>query len=141
MPIEEYAAWTRDDGLPVDPWIRVHVRAGGRVVRALAGLDDDHGHGRRVARVDGTRARRPRAPTCPTGAAAPVDIDVVADRGVYHDPNVWVVHDLAVTSWPAWRRGPRPAISSPVSPRSVALAVMFQRNPSGTAPVGSRTTV
>ena len=31
-PIERYAAWTRDDGLPFDPWIRLHVRLGGRVV-------------------------------------------------------------------------------------------------------------
>ena len=30
----------------------------------------------------------------PEGAAAPVEIDVDADRGVYRDPNVWVVHDL-----------------------------------------------
>ncbi len=29
--IERYAAWTRDDGLPFDPWIRLHVRLGGRI--------------------------------------------------------------------------------------------------------------
>jgi hypothetical protein len=28
-PLGEYAARTRDDGLPHDPWLRVHVRAGG----------------------------------------------------------------------------------------------------------------
>lgn len=33
--IEEYAAWIRNDGLPFDPWLRLHVRAGGRVI-ALA---------------------------------------------------------------------------------------------------------
>ena len=27
-PIERYAAWTRDDGLPFDPWMRVHARLG-----------------------------------------------------------------------------------------------------------------
>ena len=32
-PIEAYARWTRDDGLPLDPWIRLHVRLGGRLVR------------------------------------------------------------------------------------------------------------
>ncbi len=32
-PIERYATWTRDDGLPFDPWIRLHVRLGGRIVR------------------------------------------------------------------------------------------------------------
>ena len=29
-PIEDYVAWTREDGAPFDPWIRVHVRRGGR---------------------------------------------------------------------------------------------------------------
>jgi hypothetical protein len=29
------------------------------------------------------------------GAADLVHIDREADRGVYYDPNVWVVHDLA----------------------------------------------
>src|SRR5215831_17948023 len=32
MPIEEYAALVREDGLPQDSWLRVHVRAGGRIV-------------------------------------------------------------------------------------------------------------
>src|SRR5205814_886324 len=32
VPMERYAAWRRPDGLPADPWLRVHHRAGGRVV-------------------------------------------------------------------------------------------------------------
>ena len=31
-PLAAYALRARDDGLPVDPWLRVHVRAGGRVL-------------------------------------------------------------------------------------------------------------
>jgi hypothetical protein len=31
-PIERYAAWTRPDGLPFDPWLRVHARLGGRIL-------------------------------------------------------------------------------------------------------------
>ncbi len=31
LPIGEYAALCRDDGLPAGPWLRVHIRAGGRV--------------------------------------------------------------------------------------------------------------
>src|SRR6476660_9946800 len=33
VPIERYAAWTRADGLPFDPWMRVHARLGGRILR------------------------------------------------------------------------------------------------------------
>ena len=32
-PIERYVAWQRSDGLPFDPWLRVHARLGGKVVR------------------------------------------------------------------------------------------------------------
>ena len=32
-PIEEYAFRVRADGLPVDPWLRVHVRAGATIVK------------------------------------------------------------------------------------------------------------
>jgi hypothetical protein len=32
MPIQEYAALAREDGLPQDPWLRVHARGGGRIV-------------------------------------------------------------------------------------------------------------
>ncbi|HCU48503.1 MAG TPA: N-acetyltransferase, partial [Micromonosporaceae bacterium] len=31
LPMSEYAFQVREDGLPVDPWLRVHVRAGGRI--------------------------------------------------------------------------------------------------------------
>src|SRR5207248_3362766 len=32
-PIERYARWRREDGLPFDPWIRTHVRLGGEILR------------------------------------------------------------------------------------------------------------
>jgi hypothetical protein len=92
-PIERFARWTRPDGLPFDPWIRVHVRLGGRIVR---GVPDS-------MRIEGTVADWEAW----TGMAFPETgsyvvpraADVVrihrdADRGVYLDPNVWVVHDL-----------------------------------------------
>lgn len=32
-PMVEYAANVRDDGLPYDPWLRTHIRAGGEIIR------------------------------------------------------------------------------------------------------------
>lgn len=32
-PIERYATWVRGDGLPFDPWMRVHARLGGQILR------------------------------------------------------------------------------------------------------------
>jgi hypothetical protein len=93
IPIDDYARWTREDGLPFDAWIRAHVRLGGRIVRGEPAS----------MRIEGSVAEW-RAwtgqPFPGTGAyvvdlaAAPVEINLEEDRGVYLDPNVWVVHHL-----------------------------------------------
>jgi GNAT superfamily N-acetyltransferase len=92
-PIERYAAWTRADGLPFDPWIRTHVRLGAEILRAeqeslrIAGS---------VAEWEGwTGLAFPESGdyVFPQGLA-PVRIDREADRGTYYEPNVWVRHSL-----------------------------------------------
>ena len=93
MPIEEYAALVREDGLPEDPWLRVHVRAGGRIVgtckramvipglleewRSWTGLPFD---------VSG--------PVVVPGALVPVQCSVEHDYAVYVEPGVWEHHKL-----------------------------------------------
>ncbi|MFC7310178.1 N-acetyltransferase [Streptomyces monticola] len=93
VPMAEYAARTRPDGLPHDPWLRVHVRAGGQVLkvcpvsmtvsgslaqwRAWTGLPFDTS-----------------GPVEVPGALAPVAVDIDRDHAVYVEPNVWVRHRL-----------------------------------------------
>ncbi len=93
LPIETYAAWRRSDGLPFDPWLRVHVRAGGRLVRASPASMTMEGS---VAEWQAwTGLTFPTSgPYVVEGALSPVEIDLVTDRGLYLDPNVWIVHDL-----------------------------------------------
>jgi len=92
MSIDVYAAWRRADGLPFDPWLRVHARAGARLVRASA-------HSMTIAGTvtewhEWTGLSFPvSGPYTVEGALNPVDIDLEADRGVYFDANVWMVHD------------------------------------------------
>lgn len=92
-PIERYAGWKRGDGLPFDPWIRVHVRAGGRIAHVSP----------RSMVITGTIAEwedwagmafPESGPYVVPGALMPVEIDHPADIGTYHDPNVWIVHEL-----------------------------------------------
>jgi len=89
----EYAFLARDDGLPVDPWLRVHVRAGGEIVavapcsmtitgtldqwRAWTGLPFDE-----------------TGPVVVPYALTPVLCDVAHDHAAYIEPNVWVRHRL-----------------------------------------------
>jgi GNAT superfamily N-acetyltransferase len=91
--VAEYATWTRDDGLPVDPWLRVHVRAGARVV----------GMAPRSMIIGGTLDEWRRWTGLPfdtTGAVqvpealATVHCDVREGYAVYVEPNVWVHHRL-----------------------------------------------
>jgi len=99
VPIERYAWWVRDDGLPFDPWIRLHARLGGRIVRPVArsmtmiGTVAEWGSWTGMAFPESGDYVVPRA-------AALVSIDRDADRGVYHDPNVWMVHDLTAAARP-----------------------------------------
>jgi GNAT superfamily N-acetyltransferase len=90
-PIERYVRWTTDAGEPFDPWIRVHVRRGGALVKALP----------RSLRITGTIGEWEqwtgmRFPddgpyTFPAGLAT-LEIDHRHDRGSYWEPNVWIVH-------------------------------------------------
>jgi hypothetical protein len=93
IPIEQYAHWRRDDGLPFDPWIRLHVRLGGRIVRASP---ESMTMGGTVA--DWERWTGLALPESGSyviaGATSPLSVDRERDEGVYHDQNVWMVHDL-----------------------------------------------
>jgi hypothetical protein len=92
-PIARYAAWTRDDGMPFDPWIRVHVRLGAEILRPVE----------RSLRVTGTvgeweswtQMAFPETGeyVFPRGLA-PLAVDREADRGEYWEPNVWLRHDV-----------------------------------------------
>jgi GNAT superfamily N-acetyltransferase len=97
MPIEAYAAWTRADGLPYDAWIRLHVRLGARVARpapesmTITGTVAEWEHWTGLA-------FRESGPRVVPFATNPVVVDRETERVVYHDANVWVVHDLSTSS-------------------------------------------
>jgi GNAT superfamily N-acetyltransferase len=90
-PIERYALWMRADGLPFDPWIRVHHRLGGEILKAAP----------QSLRITGsvgeweewTEMVFPESGTYvfPRGLA-PLEINSEQDLGSYWEPNVWVRH-------------------------------------------------
>jgi GNAT superfamily N-acetyltransferase len=90
-PIAEYAAWRRGDGLPFDPWMRVHARLGGQVLRP------EPRSMRITASIEQWEAW--------TGLALPSDgryvfpaglapLEVRAGHGEYWEPNVWMRHEV-----------------------------------------------
>ncbi|MFC5072493.1 N-acetyltransferase [Kitasatospora cinereorecta] len=91
-PMEEYARRTRpEDGLPRDPWLRVHVRAGG-VIEAVApssmtvSAPLERWRSWTGLPFDG------EGPVVVPGALVPVHCSATHGYAVYVEPNVWVRH-------------------------------------------------
>ncbi|HET9519598.1 MAG TPA: hypothetical protein VFO73_00965 [Candidatus Limnocylindrales bacterium] len=91
--IDRYARWQRADGLPFDPWIRLHARLGGRIVRASPESMTMRGSVADWERWTGLALPESGSYVI-AGATSPLEIDRERDEGVYHDQNVWMVHDL-----------------------------------------------
>ena len=89
--IDTFAAWKRQDGLPLDPWVRTHVRLGATL---LCGAPASQTMTGTVAEWEAwTKLALPSTGdyVIPDGLAI-LTVDREADRGVYHDPNVWMRH-------------------------------------------------
>jgi GNAT superfamily N-acetyltransferase len=92
-PIERYARWSRQDGLPFDPWIRAHHRLGAEILRPEP----------ESLRITGTVAEweewtgmafpETGAYVFPHGLA-PLEVDRESGRARYWEPNVWVRHPV-----------------------------------------------
>ena len=91
VPIESYAEWRREDGLPFDPWMRVHERLGADILKP-----EPHS-----LRITGSVADwETWTGMCfpqsgdhwfPRGLST-LRIDRERDRGSYWEPNVWLHH-------------------------------------------------
>lgn len=91
IPIERYAHWRRDDGLPFDPWMRVHRRLGAVILRAeprsmkiTAPVEDWEAWTGMTFPDDGEYV-------FPRGLAP---LTVTAGIGIYWEPDVWMRHTV-----------------------------------------------
>jgi hypothetical protein len=89
VPIDEYARWQRGDGMPFDPWMRVHSRLGASIVRAEP----------RSLEIEASVAQWQTW----TDLEFPADGDYIFPFGlapvhvengvgIYWEPNVWMLH-------------------------------------------------
>ena len=92
-PISEYIGWKGEDGLPFDPWMRVHVKLGARIIKPchrsmyITGsiADWEQWTGMKFPKTGVYNVE---------GALTPVRIDQEKDTGEYIEPNVWIVHEI-----------------------------------------------
>jgi len=91
--IDDYIKWTNDGGLPFDAWLRVHARAGARIIKPC--------HEAMVIRgtcADWEKWTKLKFPQSGQyiipGALNLMEINIEKYEGVYIEPNVWMVHEI-----------------------------------------------
>lgn len=90
-PMENFARWTRDDSLHIDPWIRTHQRLGATILRPaqpsmiITGTVAEWEHWTGMVFPETGQYVVP-------DALDPVDIDHEKDCGTYAETNLWMCH-------------------------------------------------
>ena len=94
MDIKEYIDRKNKDGLPFDPWIRVHVNDGGKIIGICSKSMTIEG-----SIIDWETWTGKEFPESGEyiveNALIPVKMDKLHDRGIYIEPNVWIIHEIA----------------------------------------------
>jgi hypothetical protein len=93
LPMAEYITMVRADGSRVDPWLRVHARAGGRITQVAPASMVMAGSLAQWRERTGLPFDRTGDVIVPE-ALVPVHCDAEHDHAVYVEPNVWVGHVL-----------------------------------------------
>ena len=92
-PIDHYIKWRREDDLPFDPWLRVHERFGGKIVKVCHESMRIPGSIKDWEQWTGLKFFE-SGDYIIEGALNPVKIDLENDYGLYIEPNVWVLHEI-----------------------------------------------
>lgn len=93
IPMARYVEWTREDGSPVDPWIRVHWRLGAEPLCVAPNALTVEASITEWEKWTGETVYGSGKYIIP-GALQPVVMDVEEDIGRYEDPNYWMKHPV-----------------------------------------------
>jgi len=91
IPFEEYISWHRPDGQAFDPWIRVHLRMGAKILKIMPESFTVTGSVKEWEDWTGIKMPGSGKHIVP-GALVPVDVDYDKNLGVYVEPNLWLSH-------------------------------------------------
>lgn len=93
IPMDRYVNWTRTDGSPFDPWIRVHHRLGAVPLGVAPATLTVEGTAAQWEQWTETAFPDSGMYILP-GALQPMTMDREEDTGRYEDPNFWVKHSV-----------------------------------------------
>lgn len=93
IPMDEYIGWKNEKGEPYDPWIRVHLKNGGKIIKCCPQSMDISAPIELWEEWTGMEFQS-------TGeyvidkALVPVKFNIEENVGRYMEPNIWIVYDL-----------------------------------------------
>jgi hypothetical protein len=91
VPFTEYVAWRGPGGEVFDPWLRLHVSLGARILAIAEASLTVTGTVAEWESWSGLAMPASGEYVIP-GGQVPLTVDVTADQCVYQEPNVWVFH-------------------------------------------------
>ncbi|MCK9331005.1 MAG: GNAT family N-acetyltransferase [Candidatus Cloacimonetes bacterium] len=91
ITIDNYINWKRSDGLPFDPWLRVHRKMGGQIIKPCHQAMYIPGTIEQWEQWTGMKFLE-TGEYVVKGALNPIKIDIEQDLGEYIEPNIWVLH-------------------------------------------------
>ena len=87
--IDTYIKWKNKDGLPFDPWLRVHVKKNAKIIKACKKAIEIRGTVNQWETW--TKMKFPESGEYVVeGALCPIVIDRENNLGTYIEPNVWI---------------------------------------------------
>lgn len=91
IPIDDYCQWQTAAGLPFDPWLRVHVQAGAKILHPCRNAMVVKGSRQQWSEWTGMDFPGDGQYTIPYGL---VPVEFHGGEGKYIEPGVWVLHAL-----------------------------------------------
>lgn len=94
MAMEEYINRKNENGLPFDPWIRVHVKDGGKIIGVCNKSMTIEGS---ISEWENWTGKKftDSGEYIIEQALVPVKMNRSQDKGTYIEPNVWIIHEIA----------------------------------------------
>lgn len=93
VSLDDYVTWKTEEDMAFDLWLRVHLRAGARIIKVCH--ESKTIRGTRAAWEEWTGMKFPQTGKyIIPGALNPIEMDIEKDEGRYIEPNVWIVHEV-----------------------------------------------
>ncbi|MCK4653617.1 MAG: hypothetical protein KAU01_04150, partial [Candidatus Cloacimonetes bacterium] len=91
--MKRYITWKREDGQLFDPWLRIHKKLGGEIIKECSKAMKISGTISDWENWTGMKFPESGKYIIP-GALEQVEINVEENEGIYIEPNVWVEHRI-----------------------------------------------